>query len=53
MRTTEICSNKRGENMIATTSTTQNDMRIVVIPAKTKEEIKSRKNAYRWQHTAE
>ena len=40
MRTTEICSNKRGENMIATTSTTQNDMRIVVIPAKTKEEIK-------------
>ncbi len=40
MRSTKICSNKRGENMIATATTTQNDMRIVVIPAKPREEIK-------------
>lgn len=42
MRSTKICGNKRGENMIATATatTTQNDMRIVVIPAKPREEIK-------------
>ncbi len=40
MRSTKICGNKRGENMTSTAITTQNDMRIVVIPAKTKEEIK-------------
>ena len=30
----------RGENMIATATTAKNDMRIVVIPAKHREEIK-------------
>ena len=40
MRSTKICGNKRGENMTSTAITAQNDMRIVVIPAKPREEIK-------------
>lgn len=37
MRSIEIYGNQRGENVIGTTS--QNDMRIVVIPAKSRDEI--------------
>ena len=40
MRSTKICSNKRGENMTSTAITSQNDMRIIVIPPKAKEKIK-------------
>lgn len=37
MRSAEIYGNQRGENVIGTTA--QNDMRIVVIPAKSRDEI--------------
>ena len=40
MRSIKICDHKRGENMTSAATTALNDMRIVVIPAKTKEEIK-------------
>ncbi len=42
MRSTKICGNKRGET-IMTETLTQNDMRVVIIPPKSQEEIKHSK----------